>query len=55
MASGRTPFDAKAAEANADVAATLAKLLWAGFGPGTDSGHDTKAKPGIWTEQAQIP
>jgi cytochrome c556 len=52
MASGRTPYDAKAAADNADVVATLAKLPWAAFGEGTDKG-DTRAKPEIWKEGAK--
>ena len=53
MASGRTPFDAKAAAENAAIAESMARLPWAGFGPGTDVG-DTKAKPEIWKEQARF-
>lgn len=52
MASGRAPYDAKAAADNADVVATLAKLPWAAFGEGTDKG-DTRAKPEIWKEGAK--
>jgi cytochrome c556 len=52
MASGRAPYDAKAAAENADVVATLAKLPWAAFGEGTDKG-DTRAKPEIWKEGAK--
>ena len=54
MANGKIPFDAKAAQDNADIVATLAKLPWAGFGPGTDKGRETRAKPEIWTEQAKF-
>ena len=53
MANGRVPFDAKAAQDNADVVAQMAKLPWAAFGPGTDKGAPTKALPEIWTEQAK--
>ncbi|MFN7856676.1 MAG: c-type cytochrome [Acidovorax sp.] len=53
MANGRAPFDAKAAQDNADVVAQMAKLPWAAFGPGTDKGAPTKALPEIWTEQAK--
>lgn len=49
MAQGKVPFDAAAAAANADVVASLAKLPFAGFAPGTDTG-DTKALPEIWLE-----
>lgn len=50
MANNRVPFDAKVASENADIVADIAKLPFAGFGPGTDKG-DTRAKPEIWTEQ----
>ena len=54
MANGRVPFDAKVAADNADIVAEMAKLPWAGFGPGTDKGGNTRAKPEIWTEQAKF-
>ena len=53
MASGKAPFDAKAAADNAEIVAEMSKLPWAGFMPGTDKGGNTKAKPEIWTEQAK--
>jgi cytochrome c556 len=53
MANGRAPYDAKAAVDNAEIVATLARLPWAGFGPGTDK-LSNKAKPEIWTEQAKF-
>lgn len=52
MASGRAPYDAKAAADNADIVSTLSKLPWAAFGEGTDKG-DTRAKPEIWKEAAK--
>ena len=54
MANGKLPFDAKAAQDNADIVATLAHLPWSAFGPGTDRGARTSAKPNIWTEQAKF-
>lgn len=42
MVNGRVPFDAKVAQENADIIATMAKLPWQGFGPGTEGG---KVKP----------
>jgi cytochrome c556 len=54
MANGRAPFDAKVAAENAEIVATMAKLPWAGFGPGTDKGAPTKAKAEIWTEQVKF-
>ncbi len=53
MVNGRAPYDAKAAVENAEVVASLARLPWAGFGPGTDK-LSNKAKPEIWTEQAKF-
>lgn len=50
MANGRVPFDAKAAQENAEIALAMSKLPYAAFGEGTDKG-DTKAKPEIWKEQ----
>lgn len=49
MASGRVPFDAATAQANAELVATLSKLPFAGFVEGSATG-DTRAKPEIWTE-----
>lgn len=54
MANGRVPYDAKVAADNAELVATLSKLPWAGFTPGTESGGNTKAKPEIWTEQVKF-
>lgn len=53
MANGRAPFDAKAAARHGEVLAVVSGLPWTAFGPGTDKG-DTKAKPEIWTEQAEF-
>ncbi len=54
MANGRVPFDAKVAAENAEIVATVAKLPWAAFGPGTDKVTGSKAKPEIWTEQVKF-
>ncbi|MBO9515767.1 MAG: cytochrome c [Variovorax sp.] len=51
MASGRVPYDAAAAVANAEVVAQISRLPWAGFGPNSEGG---KAKPDIWKEQAKF-
>jgi cytochrome c556 len=53
MASGRAPYDAKAAAENADIAAAMAKLPWAAFTDGSDKG-DTRAKPEIWKDSAKF-
>ena len=54
MVKGKVPFDAKVAQDNAVLVAEMAKLPWNAFGPGTDKGADTKAKPAIWTEHAKF-
>jgi cytochrome c556 len=51
MVSGRVPFDAKVAQENAQVIATVAALPWQGFGAGTEGG---KAKANIWTDAAKF-
>jgi len=50
MASGRIPFDAKAAADNAEIAAAVTKWQFTGFVDGSDKG-DTKADPKIWSEK----
>ncbi len=52
MASGRAPYDAKAAAENADIAVAMAKLPWAAFTEGSDKG-ETRAKPEIWKDSAK--
>ena len=53
MAQGRVPFDAKTATENAEIVAEMARLPWAAFIDGTDSG-DTKAKAEIWKDNAKF-
>ena len=53
MAQGRVPFDAKSALENAEIVADVAKLPWAAFVDGTDSG-ETKAKSDIWKDNAKF-
>lgn len=54
MANGKVPFDAKVAAGNAELVATMAKLPWVAFGPGTDMEASSKAKLEIWTEQVKF-
>ena len=53
MVQGRVAFDAKAATENAEIVAEMAKLPWAAFVDGSDSG-DTKAKAEIWKDSAKF-
>lgn len=53
MASGKVPFDAKAAADNAEIATVMSKLAFVAFVDGTDKG-ETRAKPEIWTERAKF-
>jgi len=49
MVKGKAPFDARAAQANADLVVTLARLPWSAFIEGSDKG-DTNAKPEVWSQ-----
>jgi cytochrome c556 len=51
MANGKIPFDAKAAQENAEIVAEMAKLPWAGFVAGAES---PKALPEIWKDAAKF-
>jgi cytochrome c556 len=54
MVQGKVPFDAKAAQANANIVLVMSVLPFTAFGPGTDLGHDTKAKPDVWKDPAKF-
>lgn len=54
MVQGKVPFDAKAAAENAALVRTMSMLPFSAFGPGTDTGLDTKAKPAIWKDPAKF-
>lgn len=55
MASGRAPYDAAAAAANADIVAFMSRLPYAGFVEGTaGKGEKGSALPNIWTERAKF-
>ena len=54
MASGRAPFDAKAAAFNANIVNDLAALPFTAFAEGTDKGMPHRAKPEIWKESAKF-
>jgi cytochrome c556 len=53
MVNGRVPFDAKVAQDNAHVVATLSALPWAAFTPNTE-GTKSRAKPEIWKDAAKF-
>lgn len=50
MVQGKAPFDAKAAQDNADIALMMSKLTYTAFIEGTDKG-ETRAKPEVWAER----
>ena len=54
MANGKLPYAAAAAASYAEVVAFMSHLPWQGFGPGTDKGRETAARPEIWQEQAKF-
>jgi cytochrome c556 len=53
MASGKAPFDPKAAAENADMALMLSRLPYTAFVDGTDKG-ETRAKPEVWSESEKF-
>lgn len=53
MATGKAPYDAKAAVENVDSAVAMSKLHWAAFPEGSDKG-ETRAKPEIWKDSAKF-
>jgi cytochrome c556 len=54
MVSGKAPFDAAAAAANADTVATMSKLPYAGFVEGTGGTEKGTPKANVWTERAKF-
>jgi cytochrome c556 len=54
MVQGKVPFDAKIAAGNANILLTMSMLPYSAFGPGTDMGHDTKAKADVWKDPAKF-
>lgn len=54
MANGKAPYDAAVAAADAELVAMVSHLPWQAFGPGTDKGRETAARPEIWQEQAKF-
>jgi cytochrome c556 len=51
MAKGDVPYNKDVAVQKADfVNALVAEVFASGFGPGSDKGWQTRAKPAIWTE-----
>ncbi|WP_334135649.1 c-type cytochrome [Tepidimonas sp.] len=53
MVQGRVPFDAKVAQDNAAIVATLSKLPWAGFTPDTEK-IKSRTKPEAWMEMDKV-
>lgn len=49
MVSGKSPYDARLAQANADLVVTLARLPWSAFVDDSADG-DTNARPEIWSQ-----
>ncbi len=50
MMKGEKPFDQAAFAKHAANVAAVAPMALEGFGPGTDKGAETKAKPEIWAK-----
>jgi cytochrome c556 len=55
MVNGRSPYDPKAAVANAEVVFAMSRLPWPAFAAaGTEKLPQTKAKPDVWSEPAKF-
>lgn len=54
MTSGRAPYDAAAAAANAEVVADMAKLPFAGFVEGTGGTEKNQPNAKVWSERAKF-
>jgi cytochrome c556 len=52
MVQGKMPYDQQAFLQRATRLQQLSEMPWEGFGPGTDSGAKTRAKPEIWSDAA---
>ncbi len=54
MAQGITPYDAKAAQENAELVGSLAPLPFSAFIQGSDKGVTNRAKAEIWKDPARF-
>lgn len=54
MAQGIQPYDAKAAQENAELVGSLARLPFTAFGAGTDKGAAHRAKDEVWKESPKF-
>lgn len=52
MVQGRAPYDQAAFLMRAQRLDQLSKMAWEGFGPNTNAGAPTKARPEIWSNPA---
>jgi cytochrome c556 len=54
MASGKAPYDAKVFQLAAERAAYMSTIAADTFAAGSDTGAPTKARPEIWSQQAEF-
>lgn len=54
MVNDKKPYNKDEAIRNANRVEALSGHPWEFFGPGTDKGAETKAKPDIWKDQAKF-
>jgi len=50
MVKGQRPYDQAEAVKRAEAVAFASGLPWEAFGKGTESGHDTRALPEVWSQ-----
>jgi cytochrome c556 len=54
MANDKMPFDAAQVKESAAIVNVVSKLPWTAFGPNTDKGGNTKARPEVWEDSAKF-
>ena len=54
MANGKMPYDAAVAASDGEIIALVSKLPITGLVPGSEKGHDTRAKPELWKEMPKV-
>lgn len=54
MVNDKMPYEAAAARESAAIIDVVSRLPWAAFGPGTEKGHNTKARPEVWEDPGKF-
>ena len=54
MVNDKIPFDGAQAKESAGIVSVVGKLPWTAFGPDTDKGGNTKARPEVWEDSSKF-